>query len=84
MTPVITVASLRETHYQSDSILYEGVELMVVVVVGVEIGSKVADCGSGGSDLHYVFRCKIKTSISTPLRFDENGVSIALPDSFYM
>ena len=27
-------------------------------------------------DLHYVFRCKIRTSISIPFRFDENGAPL--------
>jgi hypothetical protein len=42
-------------------------------------------------DLHYVFWCKIRTSISTPfpplhylILFVCNGPSIGLPDSFYM
>jgi len=75
-TPVITVASLRETHYQLDSILCEGVELMVVVAVGVKIGLKVADCQmerNGG-----------RRVVWPPLRFDENGVSLRLPDSFFV
>ena len=36
-----------------------------------------------GPDQHYVFWCKIKTSIPAPFRFDVNGVSIRLPDSFF-
>ena len=43
----------------------------MVVVVGSNNSVKSGE-GQRWFDLHYVFWCKIRTSISTPFRFDEN------------
>ena len=62
----------------------------MVVVVGSNNSVKSGE-GQRWFDLHYVFWCKIRTSISTPfpplhylILFVCNGPSIGLPDSFYM